>query len=68
MPQKSAKEINQRIRRLGVDLAQLGDPSPIEFLCECGCLERVTLTPHEYDTAGGAWIDGHSPDAAIDDS
>jgi len=56
---KAAREINQRIRVLGIDLAELGDDSPVEFLCECGCMGRVALTPDEYDAAGGALIEGH---------
>jgi hypothetical protein len=62
--QKNVLEINQRIRALGVDLAEIGDPSPVEFLCECGCLARVAMTPAEYDEAGGALIEGHRRDAA----
>lgn len=63
MPQKSVREINQRIRALGIDLAQLGDPSAVEFLCECGCMERVEMTPAEYDAEGGAWLEGHRRDS-----
>ena len=62
MEKNVSGEINQRIRALGIDLAGLGDPSGVEFLCECGCMGRVRLTPVEYDAARGAWIEGHRLD------
>jgi hypothetical protein len=70
VPLKRVREINQRIRALGIDLGEIGDPSPVECLCECGCMGRVAMTPAEYDEAGGARIEGHShrPDAASDDA
>jgi hypothetical protein len=37
------------------------DPSQhlIGFLCECGCLGIVAKTRSEYESKGGAWIEGH---------
>jgi hypothetical protein len=33
----------------------------VVFPCECGCREVVKLTKAEYQTVGGAWLEGHEP-------
>jgi hypothetical protein len=52
--------VNSKIRAVAGDFHGLDD-SPIEFLCECGCREQVVMTVEDYDSAGGAWLEGHSP-------
>jgi hypothetical protein len=37
------------------------DPEPIGLFCECGCLGRVASTRTEYESNGGAWLEGHEP-------
>lgn len=52
--------VNSRIRAFAGNFEGL-NRSPIEFLCECGCGEEVPMTVEDYDSAGGAWIEGHAP-------
>jgi hypothetical protein len=60
-----AWEVNRRILELEARLDDESflarDPSQhlIGFLCECGCLGIVAKTRSEYESKGGAWIEGH---------
>ena len=55
-----AREANANIRQLAKSLR---DERPVGFFCECGCMEIVMVTIAEYDARGGAWLEGHKPDA-----
>ena len=57
----------RRINRRALEIAAAFDVANDEdmecqFLCECGCLERVQMKPSEYARQGGALLDGHRPD------
>jgi hypothetical protein len=53
-----ARETNAHIRQLA---KALRDERPIGFFCECGCMAIVLATLLEYDSHGGAWLEGHKP-------
>jgi hypothetical protein len=57
-----AHRINNRIRLAAEGLGRraLGG-RPVQFFCECGCLERVEVPLSAFVAAGGAWLDGHTP-------
>jgi hypothetical protein len=60
-----AWEVNRRIldleSRLDDERFLARDPARhlIGFVCECGCLGIVAITHSEYESRGGAWIEGH---------
>jgi hypothetical protein len=57
-----AREANAHIREMAMELdALVPDERPIGFFCECGCMGIATVTLADYDTQGGAWIEGHEP-------
>jgi hypothetical protein len=41
--------------RRGAELDLIG------LFCECGCMGELAMTREDYDTAGGAWLEGHAP-------
>ena len=45
-------------------LARDPDRHLIGFFCECGCGRSVAMTRSDYETNGGAWVEGHSPHLA----
>ena len=55
-----ARELNRHIRdvaeQLGADVEL-----PVQFVCECGCMKRVTSSLAAYEAANGAWFDAHAP-------
>jgi hypothetical protein len=56
----AARQANVNIREVAAMFTMFGDDEPVEFLCECGCIERVLMTIAEYDARGGAvCIQGH---------
>jgi hypothetical protein len=65
-----AREVNTHILALEALLTDerflARDPRihMIGFLCECGCLGIVVVTRDAYETNGGAWLEGHSSQAA----
>jgi hypothetical protein len=55
-----ARDINRRVLETAAVFDDHADNHvPFDFVCECGCLERVTISPARYLTLGGAWRDGH---------
>ena len=59
-----ARDVNRRVLETAAvfdDLIPADNPEPFDFVCECGCLERVSLSPAAYVANGGAWRDGHQP-------
>jgi hypothetical protein len=51
-----AQAVNERIYEIVV---RYGEDVEIDYLCECGCMRIVTLSPHEF-VAHGAVCDGHA--------
>jgi hypothetical protein len=67
MPQTpdAVSSFNKQLRATAVAVGGASaDGHPYGFICECGCGETVRLVLAEYDEQGGAWLDGHKPDAA----
>ncbi len=56
-----ARDVNQRMTEVGRALADEGEEPLLDFLCECGCDGRVSLSVLRYENEGGAWIPGHEP-------
>ena len=57
-----AREINRHVLDTAArfdDRLSVDDHERLEFLCECGCLGRVLMSPAEYVARGGALLDGH---------
>lgn len=54
-----AREINRHIRAAAEQLGAGGE-LPVHFVCECGCMSRVTSTLAAYEAANGAWLPSHS--------
>jgi hypothetical protein len=52
----AARQVNARI----YSIVEALDPTPADFLCECGCLGFVLRTPAEYDADGGAFQSRHA--------
>jgi hypothetical protein len=50
--------LNVQIRRLA-DLLPGGVEHEYGFTCECGCDEIVPISAAQFDSDGGAWLDGH---------
>jgi len=58
-----ARAVNERICSLAEHLdGGKRDGHTYDFLCEDGCGATVTTTLGDYLAAGGAWLDGHSPE------
>jgi hypothetical protein len=58
----AAKRANDHLLAfVDVQHASERDQHLVGFLCECGCMDTATLTPAEYEAAGGAWCAGHKP-------
>jgi hypothetical protein len=53
-----ARELNRHIRTAAEHLGA-GDELPVHFVCECGCMRRVTATVAAYEAADGIWLDAH---------
>jgi hypothetical protein len=53
-----ARELNRHIRAAAEQLGAGGE-LPVTFVCECGCMRRVTSTISAYEAAGGVWLDAH---------
>jgi hypothetical protein len=58
-----ARELNRHIRAAAAQLGAGGE-LPVQFVCECGCMSRVTSTLADYEAANGAWLDAHAHTAA----
>lgn len=59
---EAARAANSHILALEEQLVPRGrDEREIGFFCECGCLEVVTMTRAQYETACGARLFGHRP-------
>lgn len=54
-----AREVNRHIRAAAEQLGAGGE-SPVNFVCECGCMSRVTSTLMAYQAADGAWLESHA--------
>jgi hypothetical protein len=54
-----ARELNRHIRAAAEQLGAGGE-LPVNFVCECGCMSRVTSTLAAYQTANGAWLESHA--------
>ena len=52
-----ARELNQHIRAAAEKLG--GGELLVYFVCECGCMSRVTATLAAYEAADGIWLDAH---------
>lgn len=52
-----ARELNRHIRAVAEQLG--AGTEPVNFVCECGCMSRVTSTLAAYEASGGAWLDAH---------
>ncbi len=46
---------------VGRALADEGEESPLDFLCECGCDGRLCHRVLRYEIEGGAWFPGPEP-------
>jgi hypothetical protein len=53
-----ARVLNRHIRAAAEQLGAGGE-LPVQFVCECGCLSRVTSTLAAYEAANGVWLDAH---------
>jgi len=53
-----ARELNRHIRAAAEQLGAAGE-LPVNFVCECGCMSRVTTTLAAYEAADGIWLDAH---------
>jgi len=53
-----ARELNRHIRAAAEHLGARGE-LPVQFVCECGCMSRVTSTLASYEAANGVWLDAH---------
>lgn len=53
-----ARELNRHIRAAAEQLGA-GGALPVHFVCECGCMTRVTSTLAAYEAANGVWLDAH---------
>jgi hypothetical protein len=53
-----ARELNQHIRAVAEQLGGGGE-LPVTFVCECGCMSRVTSSLAAYEAANGAWLETH---------
>jgi hypothetical protein len=53
-----ARELNRHIRAAAEQLGAGGE-LPVNFVCECGCMRRVTSTIAAYEAADGVWLDAH---------
>jgi hypothetical protein len=53
-----ARELNRNIRAAAEQLGAGGE-LPVNFVCECGCLSRVTSTLSAYEAGNGVWLDAH---------
>lgn len=53
-----ARELNRHIRAAAEQLGSGGE-LPVHFVCECGCMSRVTSTLAAYEAADGVWLDAH---------
>jgi hypothetical protein len=53
-----ARELNRHIRAAAEQLGSGGE-LPVNFVCECGCMSRVTSTLAAYEAADGIWLDAH---------
>jgi hypothetical protein len=54
-----ARELNRHIRAAAEHLGAGGDLAPVQFVCECGCMTRVTSTVEAYEAGDGVWLDAH---------
>ena len=60
-PGEAAHAVNVKIAQI----AQAAEDGwHFDFLCECGCFEKVSMTAEEYLSAGEARSPGHDPSAA----
>ena len=60
---EAAKKANEHLFALAErQHATAREERLVGFFCECGCLDTATLTPAEYEAAGGAWCAGHKAD------
>jgi hypothetical protein len=53
-----ARELNRHIRAAAEQLGA-GGGLPVNFVCECGCMSRVTSTLAAYEAADGIWLNAH---------
>lgn len=55
------RDLNRRIREVARRFTVDRDRDwPMEFFCECGCMERVVMSVTEYEQHG-AFLAGHRP-------
>ena len=52
-----AQELNRHIRAAAEHLG--AGELPVNFVCECGCMSRVTSTLAAYEAANGVWVETH---------
>ena len=57
-----AQAVNARIHEIAV---KYGEDVDIDYLCECGCMRIVKLSPNEY-VAHGTVYQGHVRPSAAD--
>jgi hypothetical protein len=48
-----SRDVNRYIRETAEYLARTADRGVFEFLCACGCSERVRMTLEEFDACDG---------------
>jgi hypothetical protein len=61
-----AREVNLNTLAMGMQLGAADGHAEFSFVCQCGCMERVSITSSEYLAKGGAWLEGHAePDSAV---
>lgn len=53
-----ARELNRHICAAAEQLGTGGE-LPVHFVCECGCMSRVTSTLAAYEASKGVWIAAH---------
>lgn len=53
-----ARELNRHIRAAAEQFGA-GAELPVNFVCECGCMGRVTSTLAAYEAGDGAWLEVH---------
>jgi len=53
---RAARAVNLRIMLIA---ARASDDLRLDFFCECGCFEKVSLTVEQYVSRGAAVLPGH---------
>lgn len=61
---EAARIANGYIAELAEKLGGRPERQPLGLLCECGCLGIVETTLADYHARKGAWLSGHSGEAA----